>query len=101
MYFASPPPPHTGDIRGCSTDRGCDYLCLPNPDTASKQTCVCGTGIDRTDGHCPIGQLSSSQPLQVHVHVHVHNVHVHVHGRNLRIVETGRYPVAIAQVVEH
>jgi sugar lactone lactonase YvrE len=46
--------PLKGHIRGCSNASRCDYLCLPNPYVASKQTCKCATGIEEAaDGSCP------------------------------------------------
>ena len=36
----------------------CDYLCLPNPNMPSKQTCACATGVEPLpDGSCPQGTL--------------------------------------------
>ncbi|CAI8006362.1 Low-density lipoprotein receptor-related protein 4 [Geodia barretti] len=43
-----------GHIGGCLNTSRCDYLCLPNPNVPSKQTCACATGIEPLpDGSCP------------------------------------------------
>ena len=43
-----------GHIRGCTNMTRCEYLCLPNPNVPSKQTCTCTTGIEPLpDGACP------------------------------------------------
>ena len=47
-----------GHIRGCTNMTRCEYLCLPNPNVPSKQTCTCTTGIEPLpDGACPESML--------------------------------------------